>query len=67
MILHHEQEKMDWLEILRLVECYTLCYTECYSLFPITLYHLYQNGDMESAENFTPNLYIRIRKNNKRK
>lgn len=50
MILHGEQDKMDWLEILRLVECYTLCYTECYSVFPNTLCYLYRNRDMESAE-----------------
>lgn len=67
MTPHSEQDKMDWLEILGLVECYALCYTECYSVFPNTLYYLYLNGHMESPENFTPNLSMRIRKNNKRK
>lgn len=34
MTPHGEQDKMDWLEILGLVECYALCYTECYSVIP---------------------------------
>ena len=48
MILHGEQDKMDWLEILGLVECYALCYTEYYSVFLNTLCYLYLNGDMDS-------------------
>ena len=54
MTVKCKKDKMNWLGISGLVECYTLCYTECYTVCSKYFMSHILNGDVERPANFTP-------------